>query len=148
MNSSSLTTGIGPRRSKARAASGGEGWAFALSLRDALVQSALLGAARGMAEAVAHIRPVLIGLGVDAERLSVALAVVALRRGDAQGCLRIVEAELLDRDPGHELALALQACAWRLLGRAEGRSQAGALLVTSVDPLVRSIARAGLHSAA
>lgn len=125
-----------------------DGGALAASLRDLLLHSALLGAENGMAEVVERIRPALLGLGVPSERLSVALAIVALRRGDGQACLRIVEAELLDRGAGHELALAIQAVAWRLLGRAEGRSQAAALLVTSVDPLVRSIARAGLHAAA
>jgi hypothetical protein len=118
--------------------------AFAVPLRDLLLNAALLAAAHGMSDEVSSIRPVLKGLGMDAERLDVALAIVTLRSGDRDGCLDLLEQGVLSRDAGHELALAVQACAWRLQGREQWRSQAHALLATSADPLVRSVVQARL----
>lgn len=111
-------------------------------LRDLLLNSCLLAASRGLDDAVAAIRPVLVGLGMDAARLAVAIAMVQLRRGDAPRCLETLERDVLSREPGHELALAMQASAWRSQGRERWQAQAQALLATSADPLVRSIVQA------
>lgn len=112
---------------------------LAVPLRNLLFNSALLAASRGLDDEAARIRPVLLGLGVDARKLGLAFAIVLLRRGDADGCLAALESDVLPRDPGHELGLALQAGAWRLKGRPQWRAQADALLAASADPLVRSV---------
>jgi hypothetical protein len=110
-------------------------------LRDVLLNACLMAAARGMEEESVAIQTVLVGLGVDALGLHVALAIIELRAGDVPGCLRRLEHHVLAHDAGHELALAVQADAWRRQGRPEWRMQAQALLATSADPMVRSVVR-------
>jgi hypothetical protein len=117
---------------------------LAAPLRELLLNTALLAASRGMDDAVNAIRPVLLGLGMDHLSLHVALALVKLRCGDSQACLAWLEEEVLTREPGHELALAVQASAWRQQGQARGREQANALLGTSTNPLARAMARAAM----
>jgi Bacterial type III secretion protein (HrpB1_HrpK) len=109
-------------------------------LRKLLLHALLLAVAHGMEDdASAHILPVLVGLGTDRQRLDIAIAMIKLRRGDAEGCLFVLERGVLEREPGNDLALALQARAWRTLGRPQWRAQADALLSTSANSLVRSI---------
>lgn len=117
--------------------------ALAVSLRDLLFNAALLAAARGMdAEALA-IAPAVVALGIDQNRLDIAIAMVKLEHGDSEGSLTVLERGVLRRDPGSEMALAVQAAAWRVKGLPQWRTQANALLSTSANPLVRRIARAG-----
>jgi hypothetical protein len=113
-------------------------------VRDLLVDAALLAAAHGDDDAMAQIRPVLIGLGFDAQRFDTTVAMLKLRHGDVHGCLAVLEHQVLARDPNHELGLALQARAWRTLGRSEWRLQTHALLATSTHPLAREVARSSL----
>jgi hypothetical protein len=115
-------------------------------LRDLLLHSALLAVACGMDDEAVAIKEVLVGLGVDPQRLDMAIAIVKLRRGDVQGCLALLEGKVLAREPEHELALAVQASAWQSQGLPQGRIQANALLATSANPLVRSIARSPISN--
>lgn len=127
-----------PSGTPARRGAEGPRGELAGSLRDLLLNACLLAASRGMDDEVGCIRTVLLGLGMDGSRLSVAIAIVQLRSGNADGSLVTLERDVLSHEPGHELALAVQAGAWRSQGRREWRAQAQALLATSADPMVRS----------
>jgi Tfp pilus assembly protein PilF len=118
--------------------------AASAGLRRLLLGVALLAASRRENAAVAAIKPALVAMGIEAGRFDVTVATVLLRSGDAAACLAWLEREVLNRDPNHELALAVQACAWKAQGRSEWRQQANALLATSANPLVREIARVPL----
>jgi hypothetical protein len=113
-------------------------------LRGLLVHCVVLAAARALDGEIEPMRRALAHLGVDRARLNIAIAMVKLQRGDSVGCLAWLEQQVLAEDPHHELALAVQASAWRLQGRPQCRMQASALLSTSADPLVRAVANASL----
>lgn len=112
------------------------------SLQGLLLESALLAVSRGMNVDASAIRHVLIGLGIDRKQLGIAMALTKLQRGDQDGCLLLLEQEVLAHEPGHELALAVQSRVWQMQGLARGQEQANALLVSSADPAVRAMARA------
>lgn len=132
------TGGASHARGHAGSTAGTEGTLVG-PLRDLLLNSCLLAASRGFDDAVAAMRPVLAGLGMDAARLAIAIAMVQLRSGRPAACLATLEQDVLSREPGHELALAVQATAWQREGNTQGRRQAQALLATSADPLVRRV---------
>lgn len=111
------------------------------SLRGLLLETALLAVFRGMDADALAIKQLLIGLGIDRKGLGLSMALLKLQRGDQAGCLLLLEQEVLAHERGHELALAVQAHVWHLQGLPEGRAQANALMATSADPMVRSMAR-------
>ena len=114
------------------------------SLRGLLLESALLAVSRSMDADALVIRQVLIGLGIDRMQLGMALALIKLQHGERNGCLLLLEQEVLAHEPRHELALAVQSRVWQMQGLPKGRAQANALLVSSADPVAREMARASI----
>jgi hypothetical protein len=109
------------------------------SLRAMFVGAAMLAAERGWAQELADIRQVLVSIGVDLVRFDIAVALVALRKGNPLDCLTILEKEVFGKDGDHELGRAVQVLAWRALGRPGWQAQANALLSTSADGMVRRL---------
>jgi hypothetical protein len=128
----------GRARSQASAA------ALAGPLRELMLNTALLAAAHGMSREALRIKQLLFGLGVDRQRLDIAMAIVLLRRGDSQACLALIENDVLAREPDNALALAVQASAWRAQGLPQWRMHANAVLASSSDPIARSVARGAM----
>lgn len=112
------------------------------TLRGLLLSSAMLAVSRGMDADALAIRKVLVSLGADRKQLGMAMALTKLQRGEWDACLLVLQIEVLDQEPGHELALAVQSRVWQLQGLPKGREQANVLLVSSSDPVARDMARA------
>jgi hypothetical protein len=117
---------------------------LSVSIRGLLLNAAMLAVSRGLDADALAIKQVLIGLGIDRKQLGMAMALTKLQRGEWDACLQVLESEVLSQEPGHELALAVQSRVWQLQGLPKGRALANVLLVSSVDPVAREMARASI----
>jgi hypothetical protein len=111
------------------------------SIRDLLIETALLAVRKGQDTEAVLVCGMLVGLGVDHARLHATVALVKLRSGDADGALSWVEREVLLLAPDHDLAIAVRVNALRALNRPGWQHQASSLLSVSSNPLVRELAR-------
>jgi hypothetical protein len=108
-------------------------------LRTLLIQCALLAEQHGLGTDADTIRGLVLRLGVDQALFDVARAIVMLHRGDAAEAARMLEREVLLAEPTHELARAVQVCAWRALGRSDWALHANTLLACTRDARVRRL---------